>query len=164
MPPASPIREQAKEQIVERLRAMQAGDRYHYTPSLVTRALLGIDQYLRTPDLWPGPIIGVQRSQGSRARTGPRGDDGLSSTLVHELIVDITVYMRGDGADVVDTRLENAWDDIRKHLEMEPTLGGVADGIELYGDLEMNTDRGHWEPYGSFVQPYRVGLTENVTP
>lgn len=156
MPPATePVREQVKQAILARLQTIAEGPDYWYTPSLVTRVLLSLDQY--TARLQTGPVLGLQRSSGSTIRfdetTWPRVDS-------HVLIVDINAYVHGDivGGTPADTRIERVWEDIRRCLQADLKLGGLA--TDLRPDGEMETDRGSWEPDGWMRQPWRVELDE----
>ena len=161
--PAEPIRERAKNAIADRLfSTIIAGAGYWHTPSIVTRSFLPLDQYINSPSYWPGPIIGIVRARGSTAKFDSTGNMLSSFGIEHELIVDINAYVHGDSTAPADTRLERAWQDIRTCLEADPKLGGIAEGIELYGAEPMETDRGSWEPYGWMRQPWLVRLSEQV--
>lgn len=154
---SEPIRERAKSAIVARLEAIEAGATYWYTPSLVTRVLLNPDQY--TTKLATGPVLGVQRSSGSKVER----DTHDPGTYEHVLIVDINAYVLGDvvGGTPADTKLERVWSDVRTSLLGDPRLGGLA-SMDVTPDGEMETDRGTWEPIGWMRQPWRVRLNEDV--
>lgn len=160
--PAEPTREKTMAAMADRMSTIAAGDLYWTTPSLVTRALLAIDQYDEpvSPLLSQGPVLGVVRASGSmfgrRAHRAPApGGTSIAAAFDHEQRVTVWGYVRGDDDGVIAaTLLERLWQDTVECLLADPTLGGVARMIEPEGPLD--TDDGALEPLGYFAQDWLI--------
>lgn len=160
-----PLRERIKAAIVAQLQTIRAGSvaygnqqapitvDYWYTPQLITRTLLSPDQY--KAELAQGYVVGVLRSLDSTLeRLGSLGP------FEHQLAIDLVAYARGDAVAAADTKLERIWDDQRRALLVDDTLGGLVANLRPSGQME--TDRGLWEPEGFFRQPWLARALEPV--
>jgi hypothetical protein len=165
MPPElEPLRERIKGAMVARLAAMIAGPTYWYTPALVTRKLVEVDQY--KAELILGPVLGVVRSIDSTLDEGEsvvlvqEGFPLIEGVVLHHFMVDIVAYVLGDGSIKADTQLERVWDDHWRCLRADTSLGAL-DGVKhLRPQGPMETDRGTWEPHAFFRQPWLVRAIE----
>lgn len=160
---AVPIRERVTREVLGRIEKIMAGDTYHYTPAIVTRALRPHGEYATA--LRGGPVYGVNRSDDSEINLLTRGeplahDLATSRVFEHLLVLDITGYVLGEvpPGDPADTKMQNAWADLFNCFESDPTLGGLVKHCEPYGKLI--TDRGLYESVAAFTQPWLFRFTE----
>jgi hypothetical protein len=157
MPPSAPIRDRIMDAMVARLYTLKAGGEYWATPSLVTRALLSIDQY--KVELATGPVLGVMRSSGSVLTQRAHADENGNVPFTHELQVAVWGYLRGDAVISAATQVERLWDDHTRCLLNEATLAGLVQ--DLRPDGTTDTDDGSLEPLGFFVQNWLVTVDQD---
>lgn len=155
MAPLAPIRDQIKDAMVARLYTINAGEDYWATPSLVTRALLSIDQY--KAELAIGPVLGVMRSSGSRLE-----QVGQTAEFDDDSLVTIWGYVRGDSVVSADTALERLWVDVTRCFLAETTLAGLV--RNLWPEGPTDTDGGALEPLAFFAQDWLVMANQSFAP
>ena len=150
--PDEPRREKIMAAVADQLATIAGPPRYWTTPVLITRGLLGPEQY--EAELRLGPVLGVMRASGSTITP-------LTQTSVeHRALVAVVGYVRGDTQALAATWLERLYDDVRACLREDAHLGGLALDVRPEGPLL--TDDGLWEPDAGFEQLYLVRFVESA--
>lgn len=147
---------EAIEVLVSKAMAKRLLDWPEYTeqPALVTRALLGIDQY--TEELKTGPVLGVMRTSGSALtfESQPR-------TYAHVLKLAIWGYVRGKQNDIAADKLARLRRATIACLLSDDTLAGLVIDLCPDPDSRVDTDDGLYEPEAFFREIWRITVHED---
>jgi hypothetical protein len=151
-----PVRDQALDQIVTKLKTMTGtrpwGGTYPNDPT-VTRRWRPIDEVNQFP------YLGVAAGSGSRL---PFADTGGATTAryTHEFSVLVYGFVAGDDVVPASKWLQRLQDDVIDTLLKNQGLAGVAREIIPEEDL---TDDGLLEPLAAFAQRFTVVIDEDRT-
>lgn len=119
-----------------------------------------VERILKTPQqVLQHPWLGVIEASGSTLEIG--SVVGAQAMYAHGFKVTVYGYIKGDNVVTRSTWLQRLWDDVKRTLLADATLGGVARDLTLDGDFD--TDEGQLGDVGAFAQDLTVTLDEVVT-
>lgn len=154
---AEPVRDQALDQIVLKLKGMTGnrpwGGAYPNNPVVERkwREVTAVNEF---------PHLCVVEGPGSTFAQEATGS-ATQAMHLHEFKVMVYGYVKADGAVTRSRWLQRLWDDVVRTLIGDSTLGGVVRDMTI--DPNVETDEGELEPTGAFAQGVTVIMDELVT-